>query len=188
MSYSIALQLNNDVPQLGQALLRQPDTQAFLRVPLMQLHQSTSPHSLRRLNNIAKKPSLVLLQSHSMRRNVQRLGRVLQRGQPIPTNWELGVHRGIIVSLMYARQQSARIALVPPKPVYTVVQLGISSSHHALRFGVLPRPGFVAVLLFLALARSGTPYRFLQFRIDHAAGVRAVRALQAQTFVLRSSC
>lgn len=89
---------------------------------------------------------------------------------------------------MYARQQSARIALVPPKPVYTVVQLGISSSHHAFRFGVLPRPGFVAVLLFLALARSGTPYRFLQFRIDHAAGVRAVRAFQAQTFVLRSSC
>lgn len=153
----------------------------------MQLHQPTSPHSLRRLNNVAKKPSLVLLQSHSMRRDVQRLGRVLQRGQPIPANWELRVHRGIVVSLMYARQQSARIALVPPKPVYTVVQLGIPGSHHtSLRFRVLPRPGVVAVLLFLALARSGTPYRFLQFRIDHAARVRAVRALQTQTFVLRS--
>lgn len=76
---------------------------------------------------------------------------------------------------------------MPPKPVYTIVQLGIPSSHHnSLCFRVLPRPGVVAILLFLALARSGTPYRFLQLRIDHAAGVRAVRALQTQTFVLRS--
>ena len=125
-----------------------------------------------------------------MRRDVQRFRRAVQRSQPVvPADGELRTHRRVVVRLVYTRQQPPGIALMPPEPVDTVVQLGGAGSHRGVRrrLVVFPRPRVVTVLLvLLALARRRASYRLLQFRVDHAARVRAVRALQAHALVLRS--